>query len=134
MSETKKPTLADLIDELGSIDEQLGPLEPKRKRATELRKTISASIPLQPEESTVVNGVKFCATVGPKKNETKIQSIARVFKILKKETFLEICSVTLEKLKTAVGEVQFSTLVITSRTGARTIDTFRRPEDPPRVA
>ncbi len=131
LSEVPKKSLSELVDELGEHQENLGPLKALVKQAQadvdRLEAEIEAKLDLPPEQSKIVTGCEFSATVSPRKNKTTIPSMRKVFNFLSRHKFLECCSIVLDKLKHAVTEEEYAKLTLTERTGPRTIQTYRLP-------
>lgn len=122
------PELKAQIDELGALEEEIAPIQPKLKRVTLLRKAVAeaADAVSQPGESRKLDGTKYVALVGPRKSERFIKSIAKVFSIVGKALFLDNCSMTLKKVEELVPDPQQQAQLIGCElTGTRSVDTYK---------
>lgn len=127
-SEEPKPlTIPQMVDELGQIEAEIGPIEISIKhrvrRAEALRKAIGLSVNILPELPTIVTGATYSATVGPKENKTTITSMAGVFRALKQGRFLDYCSFSTEKLRVLLGD-DAEKYLESKRIGSRSVETF----------
>lgn len=114
-----------LVDELGQLNQEIAPLEGKKKRAAEIREQIRSWYGAQGATKTFTEtGHKFIATIGARENETKIKSMVAVFARLGQAGFLARCAFTLKALKEAVKIDEYNALVSTERTGSRPVDTY----------
>ncbi len=123
------PELKAQIDELGALEEELAPIQPKLKRITLLRKAVAeaadAVIP-KPGDSRKLDGGKYVALVGPRKSERFIKSMAKVFNIVTKAVFLANCSMALKKVEELVPDPQQQAQLIgCGLTGSRSVDTYK---------
>ncbi len=123
---TPKPvfalTEAELADEYGELKRRIEMVKPDEVRLAAIVKRLKPMFEANPpEEATTLDGQIYQLQVSPCENETVITDIAAVRRAMSAAEFLEIATVTLKALKTAVSESKFLSLVTTARTGNRTI-------------
>ncbi len=122
-----EPTIEALVDELGQLDQEIAPLEDKKKKAEALRAKLRDLYATKPAaDGFAAEGHKFLATIGVMGNERSIDSMVDVCTKVGSKAFLDNCSFTLKKLEDLLKPSDVALLVSTSRTGAREVKTFAR--------
>ena len=124
---------AELVDMLGPIEEELtrvsARIVPLEKKAKAIESVLKKRVP-EPDAKTL-DGGQFFALVG-EKNLATTWRIDALFKRLKRDVFMTICSVGSEKVKAVVPE--WEKYCTQERTGARTVATHRYPQTEVKVA
>ena len=111
-----------VIDEYGEICRQIDALKPAFARQKVLRVLIDMwSEAAEADQPALFTGSKYDLQVSPRENQTKIASIRRVSKLLGVSRFMSICSITLKAVRENVTQAQFDSLVVTERTGSRSV-------------
>jgi ribosomal protein L19E len=126
----KLPSLAEKIDRLGQLEAELAPWKAKIKQATDLRSEIRAAFEASEQDveaSGQLRGTAYFSLTGPRNFQTRIRSMRAVFKAVGQAKFLERCAYTLERLAEDAPD-QYSSLVVTERTGPRDVKTFALPK------
>jgi hypothetical protein len=124
------PTIEDLVDQLGPIEQSLDTPEVAQwkaaeKKAAALRKLIGERIKIGPDQTAHVYGNKYSAVIGPRENKTSIVSLAKVYAIAKKAAFLEACGLTLKALEELIPDARVRAgLLKVERTGSRPVETY----------
>lgn len=121
MSPSKPDSLARraIVDEYGDLQTALAPWRQKQARLEELAKIIrSWYADADAQVGASESGERFEAGLSAKKLSTSI-NILGVFKALGKKKFLEVASVTLKALESALPAAVLATLTTKERTGSR---------------
>jgi hypothetical protein len=117
-----------LVDEYGRLDAELSPLKTKIRRMEELAKIIRAwHIDADPELCVSSSGDKFKVVLGPSGMQTHIKDMSKVFRILGREQFVALASITLRALEQKLNAAAIATLICKERTGSRRIDVYKTP-------
>lgn len=124
---------AKIIDELGAIAKRLAPWRDDIARETVVKKKIRAwpeIDKLSPIATKAYLGAKYYVMLGicAETHPWKPGAYAVIFGLLKKALFLKTCKVTLEAATEAVGEAVVADLVVTERTGSRTLIVAERTQ------
>lgn len=111
-----------IVDEFGEIDRLVKAFAPTLRRHEELKKQIQSLAADKPAEVDVsLDGRLYQVQISARKLERKIVDVPRVFVMLGKKRFLELCSMTLKALESAITPDRFAEIVVEDRTGSRTI-------------
>jgi len=111
-----------LIDEFGALDVEVKAFAPTKTRHEDLAKTIRAWYPdevLPAHHATTAPGTSCDVLVGMRGEERHIVSMIRIFKLLGKGRFLELCHIALKALEEALGKEAVEAQVVYKRTGPR---------------
>jgi hypothetical protein len=121
----KKLTLAQIIDELGALEAEVAPLNPKLTRIKVLRDSIRERYAKQAaDKDFVAEGTRYAVAIGACAWETEIDR-NKLFKRIGKLAFLKWCGFTVKALKNFDPEV--AELVITkAQTGTRSLDVMAK--------
>ena len=116
-----------LLDLLGPVEEEMDRVEnlvaAQKKQAENIRKELNKRVDQDPNALTLRGEVYFAA-VGEKNNETLV-NLPKLYRAMKREAFLMVCSVGLEKLKALRKD--WEKYVTQQRTGSRRLSTHRYP-------
>lgn len=123
-SQIENPAKTDsregLVDEFAELDRQVRLFKPKADRHEFLKKEIKGWFEDHPAEQTALAvGKLYDVQVSAKSNERSWTSMFKLYRALKREKFLEICTVALKAAEQILGEETVAKLVTTSRIGAR---------------
>lgn len=111
-----------LIDEFGRLDAELSPHKGKQRRMEELARIIRSWHAGSDLEATVSSaGDEYEVVLSAASMQTHISDMAEVYKLLGRQKFIEISSVTLKSLEQAVDSAAYASLTRKERTGSRTI-------------
>lgn len=121
-----------MVDEAYHLETEIVPIEAgityKKNRLAELKKQIGLASTVRADQPDQMSGTKgICASLGPRENKTTIKNMLKVFRLLKQNVFLGLCSVPLEVLKTVAKE-DYEALVETTRMGSRPVKLYRTSE------
>lgn len=122
--EPKQPTVAQLVDELGAIEQQLEPHRPAMLREDKLRAEIRAHFAEKPADQPFeAIGAKFSALVGACGLKSIIDN-RRAFKLLGQSAFCRVATLTLAALERE--KVDLTGIISKEQTGTRSLRVFRR--------
>jgi hypothetical protein len=116
------PAITALVDEIGDLSRELGPLAPKAARLDLLRKSLRKHYDEHPADGYyMAEGNRFSILVGPRENERRINYPALI-KAAGSKLFQRIARVTLTALETEAPHVAGAPGVITlAATGHRSL-------------
>lgn len=118
------PKLAEIADELGSLEKEYGvlvaPFEGKMRRLELLRKMIRDLCPAPAAVRWVAVGKRFDVELGPKANARKVD-LFKLLKLVGVKLFLQVASVSLTALEEKVKPETIALVVTEDRTGTRSI-------------
>lgn len=113
-------------DELGALDRELTPYEPKIARREALRKAIRAHYAdAAAEQPFIAEGDRFVVHVGPRAQERSIDYV-RLWKLTSVNVMRKIATVTLKALEAAVTCQTFEAVVSSAATGTRSLKIFEK--------
>lgn len=119
----KVPTSAELIDELGEIEAQLGPLRVLQRRADTIREVILSWMrTAKPTDSATFYGRRYAVTVSACQVQRKVRNIERLLELLGTKKFVKACSFTLKALEEHVPFPQRAEFIEESQTGPRRVE------------
>ncbi|MBM3744182.1 MAG: hypothetical protein FJW34_00120 [Acidobacteria bacterium] len=128
----KVATSAELIDELGAIQQALAPLKALEKRAGAIRETIVGWMARRkPEATGTFEGKRWVAVVGPQQNQRTIKNLEKLFDRLGKKRFLDLCSVRLMALEDEIPLAERGEFIEEALRGPRKLELAplgRRPK------
>lgn len=130
------PTVEELVDQLGPIEAALNApyaliVKDNQRRAEALRKLITEQVAGVPAATITLQGKQYTAVLGPRENQTKIVSMAKVWKAVGSKAFLAACSFTLKALEQLISDpIERAKLLKTDRTGSRSVKTFPIQQHP----
>jgi hypothetical protein len=116
-----------LVDELGSLDQELARLKPKVDRAKWLREVIAGwFVDEKPEAALLADGDKYSAIVSAMGNKRTVTSIVALRKRLGDREFMAHCSIGLGVLDELLTTEELPEFVSTERSGARSVKTVAK--------
>lgn len=117
--------MTKLVDEYGRLDAEVSPYKAKIRRLEEIGKSVRAFYTdLDPEQTASLTGSEYGVALGPRGYETKILSMADVYRTLGPSKFLKACSMTIKSLEASVAAAELVALTKRERTGSRPIQVF----------
>jgi hypothetical protein len=126
---------ASLADELGNLEKEIAAeyaaaaikVATKPERAAALRAEILALYEdAAPEVPFVAEGARFVAMLSVQTNVTKITNMAKIAKLLGREKFMTLATVTLAVLRRELAPSDLAACTKTSRSGPRTLSVVER--------
>jgi hypothetical protein len=119
---------ADMIDELGGLEQQLAPFKTKIARVEALRKILRTEFgDINPTIAFERHGKRFALNIGPRGMERVIDE-PKLIKRLGLKAFAAIAHVTLGALEKAVAPAIVADVVATEQTGPRRMSTYEIPK------
>jgi len=116
------PATAQLADRFGALDVQVQRFKPTAKLQETLRKEIQALYDASPpEQDFVLKGDLFEIQIGPRENERKITSMAKLLKAITQKVFLDHCGFPMKIIDALLPGDKQKDLVATARTGTRAV-------------
>ena len=119
---TPQPSRAQLVDEFGELDRQVTEFAPIARRHRSLQDEIRSWYSDTPrDQAATAEGHVYNVQVSPRSEERQFSLAAKVkiFAALKKQRFLELCSLTLKAVEMELGETYVDLNVSKDRTGSR---------------
>jgi len=111
-----------LIDEFGRLGARLDSIKPLQTRYEMLRARIAGwYADSDPEQSYTDDGTEFSVQVGPRALKRSIADMSAVMDRIGDRQFLDLCSLSLEKLDTVLLPRDQARLVTSDRVGPRTV-------------
>lgn len=121
-----------IVDEFGRLGKQLDEAAPLEKRYNQLRDQILSWHANSPaDQSFTEEGELYMAEISARAIERTIVSMPKLQKRLGLKTFLEICSVTLTKLKGHLGELELARFLKIEHSGSRRVKPIPKFPDTP---
>jgi hypothetical protein len=118
----KHPERPALIDEFGRLGARLEQVKPLQTRYEQLRVQIAGWYnDSDPEQSYTDDGAEFSVQVGPRALKRSIADMAAVMERIGEKQFLDLVSLSLEKLDTVLLPRDQARLVTSDRIGPRTV-------------
>jgi hypothetical protein len=118
----------DLADRFGDLDAQVQRFKPTAKAHEGLRKEIQALYDAEPSGNDFkLLGAKYEVQIGPRDNERKVSSMAKLFKALTQAVFLLHCSVPMKIIDALLPGDKQKDLVVTARSGSRPVKAVALP-------
>jgi hypothetical protein len=121
-----------IVDELGELNERITPAQMALSRDEDRAKILEANLrtelaALPPDQPDIILGERYGCKVGAAKQATSIKNMKVAMTAVRDsgKRVIDLFTCTLEKLKDAVGKEKYEELVFTTRTGPRSIDTYR---------
>jgi hypothetical protein len=109
----KKDPLPELVDELGDLEAELGPLRGKIQRLAIVRAAVRDAFTGRPPlESFSASGERYTAHLGACGSESTID-LARLADAIGYDALLQICNVSLRTLEAACEPAIFAAVVKT---------------------
>jgi RNA polymerase sigma factor (sigma-70 family) len=117
---------AQVIDELGALQEQIKPQIAREKTlVAEIRGW--AEQECKPASAVVYEGRIYLAPVSAKGNRRRVAEMAQVFAMLGRDTFLRLCGFTVETAEKHLSPLQFTEVVVEdANVGPRAVSTVLR--------
>jgi hypothetical protein len=116
-----------LVDELGSLDQELARLKPKLDRAKWLREVIAGwYADEKPEAAMLAEGNAYSAIVSPMGNKRTVTSMIAVRKRLGDREFMAHCSIGLGVLDELLTVEELPEFVESERSGPRSVKTVAK--------
>ena len=111
-----------MVDELGSIENELAPLRSKIARAEYLRKTLrgAAAAGSAPDREVQIEGERFVLHVGPAGMQTVIHT-GNLFKLVGPKRFVEMAGMTLAAVEAQCTPDIVAAVVSKTQTGPRSL-------------
>jgi hypothetical protein len=111
-----------LADKAGAAFIEAERCKPAIKAWEVLRKEVQAIYDASPEAETfTLKGTKYEIQVGPRENERKITSMAKLLKAITQAVFLDHCSFPMKIIDALLPGDKQKSLVVTARTGTRPV-------------
>ena len=121
--------IAELVDLIGTIEPQVAPVTPKIRKLEEARAELRKLCEdLPPENELRAEGSTHWAILGPRARKRLID-YPKLWKRAGVATMKEIATVTLDAIKTALGEEALASVTHEELTGPRSIKVFARGEE-----
>lgn len=121
MTKPEQSRRAALIDELGSLEDQLRPVKPALARAEALRKEVRGWLDAAPADSSgSFDGERYTVQVGARRHERRVLTAA-AFKNLGKQKFLELCTFGVGLIEKLVPYPDVKEMLAEEQTGPRTV-------------
>jgi hypothetical protein len=115
-----------MADELGALEKEFAPYQPKLDRIKLLKEQLRAAFDNRSAgDSIEVYGEHFIVSLGPRANERSI-SIAKLVKAVGAKVFAKFAKCTLKDLEANVGPEVIAAVVTSDLTGTRPLKTFER--------
>lgn len=116
------PGRPEIVDEFGRLANKLDAMKPLVARYEQLRAQIAAwYAESDPEGSYSDDGAEFSVQVGPRALRRSIADMAGILERIGERQFLELCTLSLEKLDTVLLPKDQARLVLTDRVGPRVV-------------
>ena len=116
-----------IVDELGALDAELGPLAGKIKRRESLRHTVASWDQGRGDgEAFVIEGAGYRALVSARDNKSVINK-GKLQKLLGAARFRKCAQFTLKTLESFLSASQLESVVALERTGPRHVTTYAVP-------
>jgi hypothetical protein len=111
-----------LVDEFGELDRKVQAFKPTADRHKWLKeKILGFTMDTAASEPATFLGSKYSAIVGAQQMQRSIESMAKVYKLVGKDRFLDLCSMTLKALEHEVGEIAAAQYIQELQTGPRKV-------------
>jgi hypothetical protein len=122
----KADPLADIADELGTLDKELGPWRGKLAREELLRKLLRNGCTAADDAEQSVEGRRFTINLGARGNERHV-NVIKLMKLISLRAFGALASVTLAALEAnQINPAVVAAVVESARTGHRSIKIFEK--------
>ena len=117
-----------LVDRYGELDREVKSFEPKRREHESLGKTIRSwyDSPADAEREFVASGLAWDVKVSPRPNERHVTSYPRLYRILKRDKFVELATITLKLIERNVPEALHHKFLKTEASGTRRLQAVPR--------
>ena len=113
---------APVVDEFGRLSTQLEALRPVQARHEQLRQRIADwYAAADPAQCYSEDGAQYSVQVGPKASKRSVSDLALIYDRLGASKFLQISTISLEKLDTVMLPSDQADCVRIERTGPRTV-------------
>jgi len=123
-------SIADMVDELGSLESVvapiLAPIKPQMKRIENLRSALRESqAGVDAEDTITIHGKQYKSILGPRNNERQIleADMPKVYKALGRKRFFKYCHVALKHLEALGLGLEY---VVRLRSGPRPLQTIKK--------
>src|SRR5262245_14008829 len=111
-----------MIDEFCALGMRLDAVRPMQERYEELRREIAGwHMDSDATETYTETGAAYAVKVGPRALRRRIVSLPDVAHRIGIQRFLEVCTLSLEKLDTVILPREQEGIVVTERTGPRVV-------------
>lgn len=129
---TEKARRVAVVDELGQLEAELAAIAPKKKRVDVLKKEVQVWADQYPPETAIIfEGEQYCAQVSARTHRRRIADMAKVFVLLGKKKFLELCGFTLKCVEENLCPADVSSVVVEDQyVGERTVRSLQRANKP----
>lgn len=122
----QNPEITKIVDEIGELEKELSPYQPKLSLLELRRKTLRDHYrDKQADQFFTAIGNRFEILLGPKGNEKHI-NIPKLLKAVGAKVFARIASVTLKALEAECSGDVVSQVVTIAPTGSRTLKIFEK--------
>jgi hypothetical protein len=119
----------DLADKFGALDAEVQRFKPTAKAHEACRHEIQALYDdAAAGDGFKILGAKYEVQIGPRDNERKVTSMAKLFKALSQAVFLLHCTIPMKIIDALLPGEKQKDVVLTARTGSRPVKAVALPE------
>jgi hypothetical protein len=121
------PSRAAIIDEYGELERAIAAFKPAAQRKAELEKEIASWYEDGPAEAEfTAEGRLYRVLVSPKALKRPIFDMSKLFNLLGKAKFLQVCSVPVGAIDREIPPEKHSAFLGEERTGRRGVESVAR--------